>query len=717
MGSLARVQPLNSRQHLWRTITRFDREKLAPVVGARNAIGVSIPLVVAVWLGNPAAGTAASTGALNVAFTDGSDPYFRRAGRMLSASAVGAIAVFLGAVCGNHHMLAVCITAAWAFAAGMLVSLDSAAADIGLISLVTFVVFAAQPMAFEQALQAGLLATAGGLLQTLLSIALWPLRRYEPERRVLGNLFNELSRTAAAPAEASQSPSATAQINEAHRTLTSTIADRSPQRERYVSLLNQAERIRLSLLIISRSKVRLGRDFGAASEAALLQRVEDLTSHVLSGVGNELLGASSTTRSAAAALREIEDLAEQLRRDSSGNLTASLAAMLADARFQVDAIAGQLRSSVDLMSASTPTGRVEFEQRQAARPWHLRVAGTFAILRANLSVQSAAFRHAVRLAVCVTLGDALARGLGWSRGYWVPMTIAIILKPDFTTTFSRGVLRMAGTFIGLVLATAIFDLLSPGSALQVALIFLFTFALRFLGPANYGLFVIAVSALVVLLFAVTGVEPGDVAGWRGLDTLLGGVLALVVFAAWPTWERTQVSEMAAALLDAYRKYFHAVRDGYLRPQSVRVYELDRARLAGRLARTNLEASIDRAVAEPGVSREFVSLLSRMTASSHRLAHAVMSLEAGLLRDQITPVDPAFRRFANDVELTLHSLAAALRGSPLRPGQLPDLREDHHAFTERYTLLYIECDRITNSLNTFTEQMFECLALMDPVKQP
>jgi hypothetical protein len=64
-----------------------------------------------------------------------------------------------------------------------------------------------------------------------------------------------------------------------------------------------------------------------------------------------------------------------------------------------------------------------------------------------------------------------------------------------------------------------------------------------------------------------------------------------------------------------------------------------------------------------------------------------------------------------VELTLHSLAGALRGSRLRRAELPDLREDHHALahsgdpaTERYALVNVETDRVTNSLNTLSEEL-------------
>jgi hypothetical protein len=105
----------------------------------------------------------------------------------------------------------------------------------------------------------------------------------------------------------------------------------------------------------------------------------------------------------------------------------------------------------------------------------------------------------------------------------------------------------------------------------------------------------------------------------------------------------------------------------------------------------------------------------MLASSHRLIHAIMALEAGLDGSRPAPAREAFRRYANDVELTINSLAGALRGSPLRRTDVPDLREDHHALahsgdpaTERYALVNVETDRITNSLNTLRDELLKWL---------
>ena len=135
------------------------------------------------------------------------------------------------------------------------------------------------------------------------------------------------------------------------------------------------------------------------------------------------------------------------------------------------------------------------------------------------------------------------------------MTVAVVLKPDFTSTFSRGVLRLLGTFAGLILATALFHLLPVSAMTQLLLVGAFTFCLRYWGPANYGIFTLSVSGLVVFLIAATGNSPGDVVAARALNTLAGGLLALVAYALWPTWERTQVSDGFAEMIDASRSVF------------------------------------------------------------------------------------------------------------------------------------------------------------------
>ena len=79
----------------------------------------------------------------------------------------------------------------------------------------------------------------------------------------------------------------------------------------------------------------------------------------------------------------------------------------------------------------------------------------------------------------------------------------------------------------------------------------------------------------------------------------GGTLALIAYAVWPTWEHTQVDEVIARLLDSYRRYFTKVVEYLEGNPGVTPVDLDRLRLATRLARTNALASVDRMQGEPG----------------------------------------------------------------------------------------------------------------------
>jgi uncharacterized membrane protein YccC len=685
---------------LWRIIIRVDRERIVPWIALRNTVGIVVPLAAGAAISNTAAGMIASMGAMNVSFSDGSDPYLLRARRMLMAAVLGAAGIAVGALSSNNPVVAAATATAWALGAGMLVALDAPAGDIGVLTLVMVLVFSGQPATPAHAAVAGLLALLGGLFQTALASALWPVRRYEPERRVLAALYSELARIPASAVTPTTAPPASAHATEA-RTLLSTLSlSRTVQGERYLSVLAQAERIRLGLLMLARVRTRWFREEGTAPAAQTIDEALQAASRMVEALAAALdRGASANLDPNL--LPAIEMAAERLRSNP----------MFDDARQQIDALAGQLRSAAELASASTERGRAAFEQREEARPWRLRLEGTLAILRANLTLRSAVFRHAVRLAVCVLAGQAIAHSLGAGRSYWLPMTVAIVLKPDFTGTFTRGVLRIAGTYAGLVLATAIFHLLNPPVALEIALLGAFAFLLRCFGPANYGIFVTAISALIVLLFALIGIPPAEVIAERGLHTLLGGGLALVAYALWPTWERSHVNDTLAALLDSYRDYFRVVRNAYIEPERSFARELDRVRLSARLARSNAEASIERFAAEPGTPAASIAPLNAILASSHRLVHAMMALEAGLVRSRALPARDAFVVFANYAELTLYSLAQALRGSPLSREMLPDLREAHRALTrsgdplqERYALVNVETDRLTNSLNTLTEQL-------------
>jgi hypothetical protein len=200
--------------------------------------------------------------------------------------------------------------------------------------------------------------------------------------------------------------------------------------------------------------------------------------------------------------------------------------------------------------------------------------------------------------------------------------------------------------------------------------------------------------------------------------LIGGVLALLAYALWPTWERTQAPGLVADLLDAYRAYIAAVMAGYLDPQRADQARLDATRLAARVARSNAEASVARLRDEPARSGDEVDRLSGVLANSHRIAHATISLEAGLYHVSRAPETDALRVFAADVDTALCRDAEALREGTCPPPNMVSLRADQRTIVadmrsasgqdepidgDGYpaALLAAETDRLTDSINTIT----------------
>ncbi len=637
---------------------------------------------------------------------------------MLLWTVLGAVAVFLGSWTGSISPLAVLIVGLWAFVGGLCVAISPKTGDLGLNTLVALIVYAARgAMGLEGAAKAGALVLLGGLLQMIFALVFWPFRKTNPERRVLSDVYAKLAKELDPATPDTFDLQLKSPPQQVQDVLDALGRDHTVEGERFRLLFDQADRIRMSTFVVERLRTELGHAERDGSHLCGEVRSEldaflALSAEMLHTVATCLIAEvcaaeePALRQRLAASLEAGHDLAKK-----SGS-----ASLVQEAASAMDVLAGQLRVVLTFASQTTADGAVRLEKQESLFPLRLRLENWIGTLRANLHPSSTYFRHAVRLSVCAALADAIGRSISLQRSYWLPMTVAVVLKPDFTTTYTRGVLRLAGTFGGLLIATLLYHLLPVASSGETAvselvLVGLFTFALRSIGPANYGVFSVAISGLIVFLVAATGVPPKDVVAQRAVNTIAGGVFALVAYALWPTWERTQAGELIAEMLDEGRQYFHEVSLRLGQNTATAEEDLDPLRMAWRRARSNAETSIDRLAAEPGTTREQTAELTSMLASSHGLVHAMMGLEASLIRSGGHPAPEAFSTFAHDVEFTLYFLAAALRGSRAASDTLPKLREDHRRMVESRdkfapegSFILLEADRLTVSLNTLREQV-------------
>ena len=107
--------------------------------------------------------------------------------------------------------------------------------------------------------------------------------------------------------------------------------------------------------------------------------------------------------------------------------------------------ASVLAGTVSELNSGQPNFHEPPEARFGPRPERF---DSIAEIRNNLSLRSSSFRHALRLGVATAIAAVVASGIHMVRGYWIPMTVVIVLKPNFGGTLQRAVQRITGTVLG-----------------------------------------------------------------------------------------------------------------------------------------------------------------------------------------------------------------------------------------------------------------------------
>ncbi len=640
-----------------------QRTGFVPVLALRPTAGIAAGLSFGVATGHLAAGVTLAVGALVVGVASLIARFKAPVIMLLLTAAVTGLSTFAGSLSAHTATwLTVLLLAGWGFAAGMVVALGQLPAVVATQAVVAYVVFGRFPLAAGAAADQGLLVAAGGLVQVVLVSTVRGRGRFRAERRATAAAYTALATAALAPDVPGSTLPAGEAIGEARAVVERSWAGPgSTAREVFRQLLGEAARIRLDLVALTTARSRLeaaGEDglvaevdaFRTASRAALI----DLAAVMTEG------GAATAADPPVPADRPLADL--------------DVYAAWWAARAQMAAIAGQLRAVARI---TVPRDRRHSRGRPTP-PDELRSA--IRVLRSNLDPSSVTFRHAARLAVALPLAELLARTLSDRRGYWIPLTIVIVLKPDFATTTSRGIARVAGTAVGVSLASLVADGLHPTRWVLVAVVALLAYASLGTLSYNYGLYAVFNAAFVVLLIGAVDPQPLTIAVDRLVETGIGGAIAFVAFLAYPAWSGRQLGPVVATLLDAQAAYAGAVLDLLAgagdaasadRLPSAQD-EVQRLRGRARLARSNAETVLQRVDAEPASrrgdparARAVVGAAGRMVRASHELA----ALEG------TGPPLPALRPFRRELVAAISTLARAAT-TAAAPGPLPDLRAAH-----------------------------------------
>ncbi|MDE1568162.1 FUSC family protein [Aquabacter sp. P-9] len=622
----------------------FDARRLHWALAARGMAGLLVPLLLAhalpwpdlVWTG---------IGAFLIAIGDCMDDGDRRqALRILAGTVLGALALATGILAGGSLPFAVAGMFAWGIIAALMGAYGAAFGVMALPVAWAYVQMGL-PATDHSLVRAGTLAAyfaLGGLLTLGLTLAL-PLGRPRTvlDRQVAG-CFRLLARyMAGEAAEGPETPEARmrAAIAEARRVALEMRPDGGTRETRGLALALIAHADQMFSLT---SALRVsGGDVPPDMASAISRMAAAIETHRIPADLVPPLPAPGETVS-----------------DLGGDRARALEARLRST----------LRASILLLNgAPDASGPVDGPAQQPS------AVGLLAPLRPVLDWRTPLARHALRYGVVTAAAVVVFWLFPRPFGYWVPLTVTVVLKPTAALTVLRALQRVGGTLLGLGIGLLAMPWLTD-LTLQLAFASTcFTLLLAVL-PLNYGLAIVFLSAGLIpyehVLFP--GIDQ-DLGALRLLATLIGAGLALLgCHLLWPSYEHRGVPALLSAACAAMADYANGVLARLEGCESADV--LEGRRRAGD-AMSALQGALRRGLTEIGGDGP---TLARIAEASHRLQALFIGLN-GLMQAEVeTPLDPAFRpaftfRLASacTAEAVTAPLPAAMGTGPLA-ARLEDL---------------------------------------------
>ncbi|MGC2485390.1 MAG: FUSC family protein [Acidimicrobiales bacterium] len=135
-------------------------------------------------------------------------------------------------------------------------------------------------------------------------------------------------------------------------------------------------------------------------------------------------------------------------------------------------------------------------------------------------------RFAAIVTCAVTLAMIISRILNGPHGFWLPLAVAFILRPDVGPVITRALARTVGTALGVGIAA----LVALSGNTEIELIILSCVMASIQPGAQRRSHALAVMTFTPIVFVFLGLigESGDLFGVRILDTALGAVIVLLV---------------------------------------------------------------------------------------------------------------------------------------------------------------------------------------------
>lgn len=653
----------------------LERDYNEPMLALRGALGVALVVFAALALGSPALATSAALGAFIAGTATFQRSYRPRPVLALAAAAGLSTSTFIGYLASPWPVLFVLVLALWAFGAGLAWSLGPTAGVVSSTTVSVMLVVVTLPSDIGQALEHAGVIAVGGMVQALM-VVLIPVRRWGAQRDALADAYASMAdyarRLRHDPFAAfDPGPLMTARNAAA---LTPGQARRRPAE--LGGKRNPMERMRPVLAALADPRV------GAAQEGPERDRARE----ILAAAAELLDSVARSIRSGRPA--EVADRTYRALAVPAGGPVLTGAARQSALR-----LIGLLADTADSLEQPAATGRDLEGSGHLPRPSMSEMVPIAAhAVRRNWRWSSPVLRHAVRVAAVAAIGETIGLLLPYGHGYWAPLTAVMVMRPDFSQTYTRGVARIAGTLIGVAVGSLVLWAATPSVWVCAGLAVLCIGGAYTTIRTGYAAMTACVTGYVVFLLAMDGGELVATAEERIGQTLLGGLLALAAYAVFPTWQTVRLPDRLADYVEAGGRYAAAAVAAFGAPSTAGRQAVRDKLLDHRQARADLLTSSAQAADEPVRHRGLRhSQIEGARTAMSALGRTAMLLEAHLPAPGSSPPPvpvPGAADFAEVLREQTARAAEAVRAeqpvdlSAVRPRyeawarELPDPEPEH-----------------------------------------
>jgi uncharacterized membrane protein YccC len=289
----------------------------------------------------------------------------------------------------------------------------------------------------------------------------------------------------------------------------------------------------------------------------------------------------------------------------------------------------------------------------------------FKVLKSNISLTSSHFRHAIRITVALLLGYlvSLLPFVEIGHTYWILITIVAILKPAYSITKQRNLLRFYGTVAGAVIAYGLLHFIHINAVLFGILLFSMILCFSLL-KGRYFWAVLFMTIYVFMSFNF--LNPGNVNVIfkdRIVDTFIAGIIAfLVSYIVLPVWEHTQNLDLMKKSAESNLTYFHSVMSKFLNDGfNVEDYKVKRKNAIISLA--NLSDNFQRMISDPKNQQKKLEVVHQFVATSHLITAYTASLSQYAKSNQEYPEIDS-ESWSKKIESEMNQVSAILNGDKI-----------------------------------------------------